>query len=77
MGRRLAPDAPAVTENGLYAIYLPGVESIRLSDDFKRRCPMKRLAGLLALLTTTLLVTFVWAEPLPTAKPEQVGMSSR
>ncbi len=38
---------------------------------------MKRLAGLFALLTTTLLVTFVWAEPLPTAKPEQVGMSSQ
>ena len=38
---------------------------------------MKTLSGLLALLTTTILVSFVWAEPLPTAKAEQVGLSSQ
>ena len=38
---------------------------------------MKILAAFLAALSTALLVSFVWAEPLPTAKPEQVGLSSR
>jgi CubicO group peptidase (beta-lactamase class C family) len=37
---------------------------------------MKILAAFLAALSTALLVSFVAAEPLPTAKPEQVGMSS-
>ena len=38
---------------------------------------MKTLTALLALLTTALLVNFVWADPLPMAKPEQVGLSSQ
>ena len=38
---------------------------------------MKIRAAFLAVLSTALLVNFVWAEPLPTAKPEQVGMSSQ
>jgi len=37
---------------------------------------MKTRTALLAALTAVLLVTVAWAEPLPTAKPEQVGMSS-
>ena len=38
---------------------------------------MKRLVALLAALSTVLGVSVVWAEPLPTAKPEQVGLSSQ
>ena len=38
---------------------------------------MKIRAAFLAVLSTALLVNFVWAEPLPAAKPEQVGMSSQ
>src|ERR1700740_3351591 len=38
--------------------------------------PMKTRTALLAALLAVLLVTIAWAEPLPTAKPEQVGMSS-
>jgi CubicO group peptidase (beta-lactamase class C family) len=38
---------------------------------------MKAVAALLALLTVPFLTTFVAAEPLPVAKPEQVGMSSQ
>ena len=37
---------------------------------------MKARTTFLAVLTAGLLVTVAWAEPLPTAKPEQVGMSS-
>lgn len=38
---------------------------------------MKTRAAFLAALTTVLLVHVAWAEPLPTAKPEQVGLSSQ
>lgn len=38
---------------------------------------MKRIAVLLAFLSVVLAVGFVSAQPLPTAKPEQVGMSSQ
>ena len=38
---------------------------------------MKTRAAFLAVLTTVLLVHVAWAEPLPTAKPEQVGLSSQ
>ena len=38
---------------------------------------MKIRAAFLAALTTALLVTAAWAaDPLPAAKPEQVGLSS-
>jgi CubicO group peptidase (beta-lactamase class C family) len=36
---------------------------------------MKRLVALIALLGSVLLVTMAWAEVLPTAKPEEVGLS--
>ena len=38
---------------------------------------MKTRAAFLAALATALLVHAAWAEPLPTAKPEQVGLSSQ
>ena len=38
---------------------------------------MKRLAAFLMLVTTFVAVGFVDAQPLPVAKPEQVGLSSQ
>ncbi len=38
---------------------------------------MKTVAAFITLLSTVLVVSFVWADALPTAKPEQVGLSSQ
>ena len=38
---------------------------------------MKTVAAFIAVLSTVLVVSFVWADALPTAKPEQVGLSSQ
>src|SRR2546427_567272 len=37
---------------------------------------MKRLSAPITALVVLLLTTFVWADALPSAKPEQVGLSS-
>src|SRR4030095_9987995 len=41
-----------------------------------RRSTMKRLVALVMLLVFVLFAPGVWAQGLPTAKPEQVGLSS-
>jgi len=38
---------------------------------------MKRFAAMLAVVTVVLVVGLAWAQPLPTAKPEQVGLSAQ
>jgi len=37
---------------------------------------MKRLVALVTLISVVLFTTTIWAQGLPTAKPEQVGLSS-
>src|SRR6185436_13258044 len=43
---------------------------------FVRREPMKRLVAFVTLVSVVVLAAHVWAQGLPTAKPEEVGLSS-
>jgi len=68
---RLRTDAvdaeKALTEPDRVTTRGDALERVGRKPQYGTETPMKTLSGLLALLTTTILVSFVWAEPLPTA----------